>query len=154
VAHVDTCRAIENAAWKGRAKGKHGGTTPAQRVLEALLWRHRPGKGLCLPYEAIAEAAHYCRRTIADALARLSVSASSPSTGGSSASRRFYGTATPRQLLNNGYKRSGQMIYTEPRPADTRRFARIRRLSMGQWIGLVAGACALVFGIYFFFSYV
>jgi hypothetical protein len=45
--------------------------TPAQRVLEALLWRYRPGKGLCLPYEAIAEAAHYCRRTIADALARL-----------------------------------------------------------------------------------
>jgi hypothetical protein len=45
--------------------------TPAQRVLEALLWQARPGKGLCLPYEAIAEAAHYCRRTIADALARL-----------------------------------------------------------------------------------
>jgi hypothetical protein len=65
------CRAIENAAWKGRKKGKHGGMTPARRVLEALLWRSRPGKGLALPYEAIAEAAHYCRRTIADALARL-----------------------------------------------------------------------------------
>jgi hypothetical protein len=65
------CHAIERAAWKGRAKGKHGGTTPAQRVLEALLWLSRPGKGLCLPYEAIAKAAHYCRRTIADALQRL-----------------------------------------------------------------------------------
>jgi hypothetical protein len=65
------CHALETAAWKGRAKGKHGGMTPAQRVLDALLWRYRPGKGLTLPYEAIAEAAHYCRRTIADALARL-----------------------------------------------------------------------------------
>jgi hypothetical protein len=65
-----------------------------------------------------------------------------------------YGTATPRQLLNQVFKRSGQMIYTEPRQPDTRRFARIRRISMGQWIGLVAGACALAFGIYFVFSYV
>jgi hypothetical protein len=44
------------------------------------------------------------------------------------------------------------MIYTEPRQPDTRRSARIRRLSMGQWIGLVVGASALAFGIYFFFS--
>jgi hypothetical protein len=46
------------------------------------------------------------------------------------------------------------MIYTEPRQPDTRRFARIRRLSIGQWIGLVAGVSALAFGIYIFFSYV
>jgi hypothetical protein len=46
------------------------------------------------------------------------------------------------------------MVYAEPRQPDTRRFARIRRVSMGQWIGLVAGASALAFGIYFFFSYV
>jgi hypothetical protein len=63
--------AIDTAEWKDRAKGKHGGATPARCVLEALLWLSRPGKGLCLPYEAIAEAAHYCRRTIADALQRL-----------------------------------------------------------------------------------
>jgi hypothetical protein len=46
------------------------------------------------------------------------------------------------------------MIYTEPRQPDTPRFARIRRFSRGQWIGLVAGAAALAFGVYFFFSYV
>jgi hypothetical protein len=60
-----------------------------------------------------------------------------------------------RQLLHpKFYKRSGQMVYTEPTQPDTRRFARIRRLSRGQWIGLVAGAAALAFGVYFFFSYV
>jgi hypothetical protein len=46
------------------------------------------------------------------------------------------------------------MVYTEPRQPDTRRFARIRRLSRGQWIGLVVGVFALAFGVYFFFSYV
>ena len=65
------CHALDTAEWKDRTKGKHGGATPARCVLEALLWLSRPGKGLCLPYEAIAEAAHYCRRTIADALQRL-----------------------------------------------------------------------------------
>jgi hypothetical protein len=72
IAKIKTaCHALDTAEWKDRAKGKHGGATPARCVLEALLWLSRPGKGLCLPYEAIAEAAHYCRRTIADALQRL-----------------------------------------------------------------------------------
>jgi len=72
IARIKTaCHALDAAEWKDRAKGKHGGATPARCVLEALLWLSRPGKGLCLPYEAIAEAAHYCRRTIADALQRL-----------------------------------------------------------------------------------
>ena len=72
IAKIKTaCHALDAAEWKDRAKGKHGGATPARCVLEALLWLSRPGKGLCLPYEAIAETAHYCRRTIADALQRL-----------------------------------------------------------------------------------
>jgi hypothetical protein len=72
IAKIKTaCHALDAAEWKDRAKGKHGGATPARCVLEALLWLSRPGKGLCLSYEAIAEAAHYCRRTIADALQRL-----------------------------------------------------------------------------------
>jgi hypothetical protein len=44
------------------------------------------------------------------------------------------------------------MVYTEP--TTERRFSRIRRLSMGQRIGLVAGAFALAFGVYLFFNFV
>jgi hypothetical protein len=58
---------------------------------------------------------------------------------------------TPQVFTRNGI---GHMVYPEPREPDTRRFSRIRRLSVGQRIGLVAGALALALGIYFFFSYV
>ncbi len=60
----------------------------------------------------------------------------------------------PLKLLNGCYTRSDQMSYTDPRQPDRRRFDPIRRISMGQWIGLVVGACAVAFGIYFVFSYV
>lgn len=67
-------RGIERGSYKARAKGKHGGAIgrAAMRVLEAFLFvLYRPGKPLCVPYEAIAAAAMVSRRTVADALKRL-----------------------------------------------------------------------------------
>jgi hypothetical protein len=58
---------------------------------------------------------------------------------------------SPRVFMTDG---KVQMIYSDPSRPDTRRFASIRRLTLGQWIGMVAGVSALSFGIYFFFNYV
>jgi hypothetical protein len=63
---MTTYRAIERGSWKVKAKGKHGGALgrSALRVLETFLFvLYRPGKALCVPYEAIAEAALLSRRT-------------------------------------------------------------------------------------------
>jgi hypothetical protein len=46
------------------------------------------------------------------------------------------------------------MTYTDRNaPADNRRFYRIRRFTMGQWTGMVAGAFVLMFGLYLLFSF-
>jgi hypothetical protein len=71
---MTTYRAIERGSWKVKAEGKHGGAIgrSALRVLETFLFvLYRPGKALCLPYEAIAEAALLSRRTVADAIQHL-----------------------------------------------------------------------------------
>jgi hypothetical protein len=71
---MTTYRAIERGSWKVKAKGEHGGAIgrSALRVLETFLFvLYRPGKALCLPYEAIAEAALLSRRTVADAIQHL-----------------------------------------------------------------------------------
>jgi hypothetical protein len=71
---MTTYRAIERGSWKIKAKGKHGGALgrSALRVLETFLFvLYRPGKALCVPYEAIAEAALLSRRTVADAIQHL-----------------------------------------------------------------------------------
>jgi hypothetical protein len=56
---------------KGRAYGEV--TAKALAVLEALLWAfHNAKSGLCFPsYEAIAEAAHCARSTVAEAIHAL-----------------------------------------------------------------------------------
>jgi hypothetical protein len=67
-------RQIERGTWKTKEAGKHGGVIgkSALRVLEAFLFvLYRPGKAICVPYEAIAAAAMISRRTVATVLPRL-----------------------------------------------------------------------------------
>jgi hypothetical protein len=73
---MTTWRAIERGTWNDRAKGKHGGAIGrmAMRLLEAFLFvLYRPGKALCVPYEAIGRAAMVSRRTVAEALKHLAM---------------------------------------------------------------------------------
>ena len=64
-------RCISRRTEKGRAYGEI--TAKALAVLEALLWAfHNAKSGLCFPgYEAIAEAAHCARSTVAEAIKAL-----------------------------------------------------------------------------------
>jgi hypothetical protein len=64
-------RCLSRRTEKGRAYGEI--TAKALAVLEALLWAfHNARSGLCFPsYEAIAEAAHCARSTVAEALQAL-----------------------------------------------------------------------------------
>jgi hypothetical protein len=64
-------RCLSRRTEKGRAYGVV--TAKALAVLEALLWAfHNAKSGLCFPsYEAIAEAAHCARATVAEALKTL-----------------------------------------------------------------------------------
>jgi hypothetical protein len=67
-------RAIERGSWNAKEKGKHGGVIGKLplRVLEAFLFvLYRPGRAICLPYEAIAKAAMISRRSVATALELL-----------------------------------------------------------------------------------
>jgi hypothetical protein len=69
-----TYRAIERGSWKVKEKGEHGGALgrSALRLLEPFLFvLYRPGKAICVPYEAIAEAALLSRRTVAEAIQHL-----------------------------------------------------------------------------------
>jgi len=64
-------RSIERGSWKAKEKGKHGGVIgkTGLRVLEAFLFvLYRPGRPICVPYEAIATAAMCSRRAVATAL--------------------------------------------------------------------------------------
>jgi hypothetical protein len=64
-------RSIERGSWKAKEKGKHGGVIgkTGLRVLETFLFvLYRPGKPICVPYEAIASAAMCSRRAVATAL--------------------------------------------------------------------------------------
>ena len=64
-------RCLSRRIEKGRAYGQL--TAKAVAVLEALLWAfHNAKSGLCFPgYEAIAEAAHCARSTVAEAIKAL-----------------------------------------------------------------------------------
>jgi hypothetical protein len=64
-------RCLSRRTEKGRAYGEI--TAKALAVLEALLWAFHNGRsGLCFPsYEAIAEAAHCARSTVAEAIRAL-----------------------------------------------------------------------------------
>jgi hypothetical protein len=64
-------RCLSRRTEKGRAYGEI--TAKALAVLEALLWAfHNAKSGLCFPsYEAIAEAAHCARSTVAEAIKAL-----------------------------------------------------------------------------------
>jgi hypothetical protein len=64
-------RCLSRRTEKGRAYGEI--TAKALAVLEALLWAfHNARSGLCFPsYEAIAEAAHCARSTVAEAIKAL-----------------------------------------------------------------------------------
>jgi hypothetical protein len=64
-------RCLSRRTEKGRAYGEI--TAKAIAVLEALLWAfHNAKSGLCFPsYEAIAEAAHCARSTVAEAIKAL-----------------------------------------------------------------------------------
>jgi hypothetical protein len=64
-------RCLSRRTEKGRAYGEV--TAKALAVLEALLWAfHNAKSGLCFPsYEAIAEAAHCARSTVAEAIKAL-----------------------------------------------------------------------------------
>jgi len=64
-------RCLSRRTEKGKAYGVI--TAKALAVLEALLWAfHNAKSGLCFPsYEAIAEAAHCARSTVADAIKAL-----------------------------------------------------------------------------------
>ena len=64
-------RCLSRRTEKGRAYGVV--TAKALAVLEALLWAfHNTRSGLCFPsYEAIAEAAHCARSTVAEAIKAL-----------------------------------------------------------------------------------
>jgi hypothetical protein len=64
-------RCLSRRTEKGRAYGEV--TAKAVAVLEALLWAfHNAKSGLCFPsYEAIAEAAHCARSTVAEAIKAL-----------------------------------------------------------------------------------
>jgi hypothetical protein len=64
-------RCLSRRTEKGRAYGAV--TAKALAVLEALLWAfHNARSGLCFPsYEAIAEAAHCARSTVAEAIRAL-----------------------------------------------------------------------------------
>jgi hypothetical protein len=64
-------RCLSRRTEKGRAYGEI--TAKALAVLEALLWAfHNARSGLCFPsYEAIAEAAHCARSTVAEAIRAL-----------------------------------------------------------------------------------
>jgi hypothetical protein len=44
------------------------------------------------------------------------------------------------------------MTYLEPRVEGNRRRLRMRDLTIGQCLGVVGGACAIVLGMYFLFS--
>jgi hypothetical protein len=64
-------RCLSRRTEKGKAYGEV--TAKAVAVLEALLWAfHNARSGLCFPsYEAIAEAAHCARSTVAEAIKAL-----------------------------------------------------------------------------------